>query len=204
MHMSRLLECPLILSGGDRIGDEVWDVAIHPVKKKVLGILSELETESGRELCFLPTGHLDHNDGRLIANVQAEELTTFSVDHSYGKDQIVPLESLPPVVVGPFGHAVSPAMMAAVLNAQLERAEHGASAPGKGVWFSELNDLPVFDASGEIGHFKDISITTDSFECKALILGSAQGGPFHVPFEALRNIPDDMTHIVIQERNVPF
>ncbi len=204
MNLSKLLKHPIVLRSDDKPAGDVWDVAIHPANHQVLGILSELEMQKGRALCFLPHGRLEQRDRVLVFNACAEELNEFSVNNTYGKDQAVSLENLPPVVVGPFGYTVSPSMMAAVLNAQLKGTDHGASAPGNGVWFSELIDLPVFDASGEIGHCKDIVLDADTFECKTLVLETAHHGPLHVPFKAVRNVPEDMTHIVIQESNAPF
>ena len=92
---------------------------------------------------------------------------------------LIDLTHLPHIVIGPFGNAISPSMLAALFNRRQGRdltalPEGGTSA----VWFSELRDLPIDFHISRAGRIEDVVLHTHSTEVSHIACQSTDGGSF--------------------------
>lgn len=114
------------------------------------------------------------------------------------EEETGPLETLPPLVVGPFGYTFSPMLMAAGMNASAQADPTGAPGPtaeaaprtrahGRLAGIERSTDWLGRDAFGPGGAMGPVTdVVVDGRRLTAAILEDGT----HVPFERLRRIAD--------------
>jgi uncharacterized protein YrrD len=115
------------------------------------------------------------------------------------------MEAMPPIVIGPFGNAVSPLMMAALARREMQDAPDEDPAQDHHVTdtltrFSEILKMEVFGRDGELGRLDDILIDADSLAITHLVIddGGILPGQLHVvPIDRFRHVAEGDTHIVL-------
>lgn len=150
-------------------------------------------------------------DGRLAVSASDAELAARR-DRAEPEDPAgaLDLAALPPVVVGPFGYTVAPAMAAAMANDRAGAAQDGGhrrpaiGAEGRAWhWFTALRDAPVFELTTELGRFRDVMIVPEDLGCRFLFTQGEDGGWHVFDFAVIRNVDPKGRAIIVERSETP-
>lgn len=140
-------------------------------------------------------------DNALHLNTTSEAIEAAPVLH---EETSHTLESMPPIVIGPFGNAISPLMMTALARAELsdpsedtQQDHHVTDTLDR---FSEIRKMEVFGKDGALGWLDDILFDQDTFRITHLVIddGRILAGQQHViPIDRFRHIAEGATHMVL-------
>lgn len=148
-------------------------------------------------------------DGKVMVDVGEDDLDRLRAEAGpeTAPEQPLDLTAMPPLVIGPFGNAVAPAMGAAVYNALTGRDRESRPALDKAHaewhWFETLHGLPVFDSTGELGALDDIFVDPATLTCKTLALRDTGGQLYSFPFSKIRMVSRGETSIVLELSSKP-
>ena len=148
-------------------------------------------------------------DGKVLADVGEDELDRLRAGpgREQTPEQPLDLTAMPPLVIGPFGNAVAPAMGAAVYNALTGRDRETRPALDEAHkdwhWYEALHGLPVFDSTGELGALDDIFIDPATLTCATLALRDTGGKLYSFPFGKIRMVSRGETSIVLELSSKP-
>jgi len=185
-----------------------------------------VDTEAGRVVYALvekgPPANLDHAlyahrkmrvvDGVLELDVTGEEISAahdrVGEEDAPGPAMPLDLTHMPPLVVGPFGYTVAPAMAGAVANAYAEKSRHEtrpeiSEGHEQWHWFANLRDLPVFSERGELGRLTDIIVNPDGLLCVTLMVTTDHGEIYALDFAKLRMVGRGETSVVLDLEKTP-
>ncbi|WP_170360300.1 PRC-barrel domain-containing protein [Ruegeria arenilitoris] len=199
MKLSDLINTPVVPAGADQAIGRVSDIAIRAGQTELEYVLVNLSLTGGNDPVAFSADTLELGASEVTCAISQQQ-----VDHlRQRKDDEDPLavdiEGLPPLVVGPFGNAIAPVVMGAVLNDALRKRPQPTPPGSNFRWFTKLQGNPVFDVTGELGRFKDIEFDPDTKTLRFLLI-DARPGILSFPFAELRNIPDD-EHYMVQSRS---
>lgn len=210
-RLSDLIGSPVRRLGGEEeIGSAVDFMIDIDQRTIVCALVDVLQTLHPAQTIFARERlSLDH--GTLHASASVEELEArrdSSVEQVTGLD----LAALPPVVVGPFGYTVAPAMAGAVLNAVMGRLKSNSGERPEVErqdrnwhWFTQLFDIPVFEVTTELGKVADIGMEPRGLTCTELVLKTEKGDERSLDFSAIRNIdPNGESLIVETSPDTPY
>lgn len=202
MRLSDLLNTPLIASESkDPIG-HVSDVAIRPGQSALEYVLINLSTAGGFDPVAFSADLLHVGSDKLECVYTQDQINNHRQREAAKSNLPVNIEGLPPLVVGPFGDAIAPAVMGAVVNDAFVQRPKPEPPGGDYRWFTGLQGSPAFDATGELGVFHDVEFDPDSKALRFIVI-DRQTDVARVHFEDLRNIPDNETHIVLSRSSDP-
>ncbi len=142
----------------------------------------------------------------LIADILADDRTvTLDADEAkirsaprWQDDNSALTDALPPIVVGPFGNTISPAMMAAMIQ-QPEHAE-GDIMTDSLDQFTKLDGMDVFGNDGELGRVIDLLLSPKTRAITHMVVDNGKvlaGRQLIVPIEKLRHQAAQNTHLVL-------
>ncbi|MEL7261056.1 MAG: PRC-barrel domain-containing protein [Pseudomonadota bacterium] len=108
----------------------------------------------------------------------------------------------PPIIIGPFGNALSLPLVGAQLTAARGPSETGDSAAPRLTQAlssaTEFLSQPVFARDGELGTVEDVWVDCDAWSVHALDVSTDDPSkPVRVPYSALRHRGSAAGHIVI-------
>lgn len=141
---------------------------------------------------------VDVSDAQIAARREMES----DVDHAQ-----IDLTQAPPVVVGPFGYTLAPAMAGALFNARANR--HRETRPDIDKkkegwhWYENLHGLPVFDGAGELGELDDVIVNSQSLACVSLTTRNSKGEFASFPFKSIRMVSRGENSIVLELNKEP-
>jgi hypothetical protein len=210
-----------LLSLSDRIGMQ----AVRQGTEDVLGTCTDIliDVENGRLVCALfELGHthgcaqamfapekFEAGDDAVILAVGDEEIAV-QTKHQAATGPRLDTGSLPPVVVGPFGYTIAPAMASALLNAVLGRRSAKPLAQpdldkkwSTWHWFTNLQSLPVFDVARSLGKLADIHVDRKTWTCQQLETVGERQDRYMLPFAKLRNVDLEETSIIMEMSETP-
>lgn len=170
---------------------------------------------SDRSLSYLviDTGSWFETDTVLVSSALISSVSTddrvIRLDTDEGSIRSAPvwqegqsslLDAMPPVIVGPFGNTIAPAMLAAIA-----RREQGDTARGQALTrdlesFSSMARTEAFGTDGEIGRAIDFLVSPETRDITHVIIDNGKvvaGRQLVVPIEKLRYQADQETHLVL-------
>ncbi|NOC91896.1 PRC-barrel domain-containing protein [Ruegeria sp. HKCCD6604] len=203
MKLSSLINTPVVPAGTDHAIGRISDIAIRAGQTELEYVLVNLSVAGGNDPVAFTADTLELGASEVVCALSQHQVNHLR-QREGGEDPLaVDIEGLPPLVVGPFGNAIAPVVMGAVLNDAL-RQRPQPTPPGSNFrWFTKLQGNPVFDVTGELGRFKEIEFDPDTKALRFLLI---DGRPdiLSVPFAELRNIPDDEHYMVLSRSSDPL
>ncbi|WP_425079908.1 PRC-barrel domain-containing protein [Ruegeria denitrificans] len=203
MKLSSLINTPVVPAGTDHAIGRISDIAIRAGQTELEYVLVNLSVAGGNDPVALTADTLELGASEVVCALSQHQVNHLR-QREGGEDPLaVDIEGLPPLVVGPFGNAIAPVVLGAVLNDAL-RQRPQPTPPGSNFrWFTKLQGNPVFDVTGELGRFKEIEFDPDTKALRFLLI---DGRPdiLSVPFAELRNIPDDEHYMVLSRSSDPL
>lgn len=207
MRLNRTIGLNVLRKGtSDNLG-ELVDLLIDVSTGKVVYALVSPGTVSADVL--LSRARLSESGGKLEADVSDEDLERFRVGSGEEVEPGGPLDlaTMPPMVVGPFGNVIAPAMGAALFNALAGRDRRERprldEAHATWHWFEALHGLSVFDATEDLGVLDDIVANPETLTCEALELRDSGGQLYNFPFDSIRMVSRGETSIVLELSKTP-
>ncbi len=203
MKLSDLINTPVVSAGTDHAIGRVSDIAIRAGQTELEYVLVNLSMTGGNDPVAFTADTLDLGASEIECAFSQQQLDHLHQRKNDEDPLAVAIEGLPPLVIGPFGNAIAPVVMGAVLNDAL-RQRPQPTPPGSNFrWFTKLQGNPVFDSTGELGRFKDIEFDPDTKALRFLLI---DGRPdiLSFPFAELRNIPDDEHYMVLSRSSDPL
>lgn len=171
-----------------------------------------LDTKDGTEaaLRLLVSSRLSVRDDDLLADLDDDSLpaSVKPVVATTGEnEQPIDLRNWPPLVVGPFGYTLAPALAGAIFNTASLRGDqekpHIDKARASWHWFENLTRLPVFDTGGELGTVEDLTFDTATFTCNDLMTRDAKGDGAAYPVSAIRRVTKDADAVIVELSDPP-
>lgn len=203
MKLSSLINTPVVPAGTDHAIGRISDIAIRAGQTELEYVLVNLSVAGGNDPVAFTADTLELGASEVVCALSQHQVNHLR-QREGGEDPLaVDIEGLPPLVVGPFGNAIAPVVLGAVLNDAL-RQRPQPTPPGSNFrWFTKLQGNPVFDVTGELGRFKEIEFDPDTKALRFLLI---DGRPdiLSVPFAELRNIPDDEHYMVLSRSSDPL
>ncbi|NOD84730.1 PRC-barrel domain-containing protein [Ruegeria sp. HKCCD6119] len=203
MKLSDLINKPVVPAGTDHAIGRVSDIAISAGQTELEYVLVNLSVAGGNDPVAFTADTLELGASVIECAFSHQQLHHLRQRKEDEDPLAVDIKGLPPLVVGPFGNAIAPVVMGAVLNDAL-RQRPQPTPPGSNFrWFTKLRGNPVFDATGELGKLKDIEFDPDTKVLRFLLI---DGRPdiLSFPFAELRNIPDDEHYMVLSTSSDPL
>ncbi|WP_171230038.1 PRC-barrel domain-containing protein [Ruegeria sp. HKCCA4008] len=203
MKLSDLINTPVVPAGTDHAIGRVSDIAIRAGQTELEYVLVNLSVAGGNDPVAFTADTLELGASEVVCALSQHQVNHLR-QREGGEDPLaVDIKGLPPLVVGPFGNAIAPVVMGAILNHAL-RQRPQPTPPGSNFrWFAKLQGNPVFDATGELGRFMDIELDPNTKALRFLLI---DGRPdiLSFPFAELRNIPDDEHYMVLSRSSDPL
>lgn len=110
------------------------------------------------------------------------------------------VDSMPPILIGPFGSTISPMMIAAIAE-ESETPQQSAQPLIKGLHsFTSFVGMDVFGTDGDLGKVTDILFEDAGLRLTHLVIENATeavGDERIIPLEKLRYMADQDTHLVL-------
>ncbi|MGR3512016.1 MAG: hypothetical protein ACU0GG_04575 [Paracoccaceae bacterium] len=199
--VTRLLE-------GDEIG-VCSDILLDARDRRVVCLLLSLGRTRAPTQAVIAADRFDFREQNLVIDVSDAELDAQSEHQTQDNPPIDP-QSVPPVLVGPFGFTLSPAMATALINATLARFS-AATLPPPDIdkeqegwhWFGNLKGLPAFEGTEQLGEITDVVADLATLTCCELLLFNKSKATRAVPFDKIRNVDGKETHLIVERRAVP-
>ena len=204
MHTTELVGMSVVHANGKDIAGEVVDVAVQPGKATIPFVLVETNPAGGSAPVLVAGDALRCVDGKLYSVLPKAQFVAEADGDEPSLGHLVDETAMPPIIVGPLGNTIAPALMAALFNARRQNAPRPDLPDAEAAWVSEIADQPVFDASGELGRLVDFEIDPDSMVCQEFIIRRPDGARIKLPFSAIRNVPDKASHVVVSGEKGPF
>jgi sporulation protein YlmC with PRC-barrel domain len=205
MKARQLIGQSLYHAETDTDAGQVVDLAIEPGGKPVLHLLADIAAPEGLTPVLFTGGLIRVENGRLCLDLSEGEL---SERVATAREDAPPphpdASALPPLLIGPFGHSIAPAMMAALISERAMPSPRPDLPRDAAVWLSHMEGQPVFDMSGELGTFEDVEIDTARFICTDIAIQQPDKSRRTLPFEAMRPLPEHETHIVVKGEDGPL
>ncbi|MEL6644876.1 MAG: hypothetical protein AAFQ79_13160 [Pseudomonadota bacterium] len=183
------------------------DVVIDTATGEVPYLLLDITGENGPIQVMVRPEAVILSDQSIVLDVEADTMDAALKKSAPAEAQPVDLTALPPLLVGPFGNTIAPAMFGAVYNATAGRnrtarptidARHASWH-----WFEDLQDRPVFDETGQIGTLITISVDKALLRCTDLTVKTERDGDLTLSFDTLRNVSRTEHHLVLQRTDPP-
>ncbi|WP_224825071.1 PRC-barrel domain-containing protein [Cognatishimia sp. MH4019] len=138
-------------------------------------------------------------DRSIELDITAAQLEAAPV---WKEDDTIFLDAMPPVVVGPFGNTISPAMMAALIRQR--RQEQDSSVAEELIddldQFTTIQGTDVFGTDGELGNLVDFLMTPEERKITHMVIDNGNvlpGRQLVIPLEKLRHKAAQDTHLVL-------
>ena len=148
-------------------------------------------------------------DGDWHVDLTREELEAAPTSEERGGGHVFDVASLPPVLTGPFGNTISPALIYAGLLSEAEEerppedphAERPMEAPAMREIrsleaFADWHGAPVFGPDGEVGPLSDMLFEPVAQAIVALVAMTTEG-PKPIPLGQLRRRAAAGGHLVV-------
>lgn len=185
--------------GKDRF--PITDVFLSIQDRRIAYILVDTGSWLEANTVLIKTDHISGfsvDDKSVDLSLSPHQLETAPV---LDEDPSLPLAHLPPLFVGPFGHTVSPLMVASALAPEATPSEdHRArSIENRFDRFHSFQGMDVFGKDGQLGQIGDVLISPVGFRIMALMVETGTFLTGHralVPIEKLRHMADQDTHLV--------
>lgn len=207
MRLSRLLELDVTRTGDAKPLGRVDDALIAVGEGRVVYVLASPGVREAP--LVLSADRLTVSEEGIEARADDAELRALRAGPAPGTRPDAPLDltGMPPLVIGPFGNTIAPAMGAALVNATAARDRNVRPALDRAhadwYWYDTLGGLAVFGESGEIGMLEDIVVDPDGLICRSLSVRDGAGDLYNLPFDAIRHVSKGETHIVVQTSPKP-
>lgn len=215
MKASQLVGTSLVHDGTVQSAGTITDIAVEPGRDTIPHILVDVASDTGGVTPVLFAGSVVRlRDGALRMTLTEAELASrleeaeaqrrADAEEDGGEGAGLDPRMMPPVVVGPFGYTIAPALMASLLSARLEKTERPDLPRNAAAWVSQISGQPAFDASGELGTLEDFEIDAERMVCVGCFVREPAGTLLAMPFSALRPLPDKGTHVLVQGGKGPL
>lgn len=183
------------------------DVLIDTSNGDVVYALLEITGDSGPVQALVRPSAVVASDEALVLNVEADALAAVTEKGAPPEAQPIDLTTLPPLLVGPFGNTVAPALFGALYNATAGRNRVARPAlderHASWHWFEDLQDRTVFDETGKIGTLVTFGVDPASYRCVDLTLKDDLGEHLTLPFQTLRNVSRTEHHLILDRTDPP-
>ncbi|NOD31822.1 PRC-barrel domain-containing protein [Ruegeria atlantica] len=203
MKLSTLINTPVVPAGTDHAIGRISDIAIRAGQTELEYVLVNLSVAGGNDPVAFTADTLKLGASEVVCALSHHQVNHLR-QREGGEDPLaVDIKGLPPLVVGPFGNAIAPVVMGAILNDALRQRPQPRPPGSNFRWFAKLQGNPVFDATGELGRFMDIELDPNTKVLRFLLI---DGRPdiLSFPFAELRNIPDDEHYMVLSRPSDPL
>ncbi|NOE28313.1 MULTISPECIES: PRC-barrel domain-containing protein [unclassified Ruegeria] len=203
MKLSDLINTPVVPAGTDHAIGRVSDIAIRAGQTELEYVLVNLSVAGGNDPVAFTADTLELGASEVVCALSQHQVNHLRQREGGEVPLAVDIKGLPPLVVGPFGNAIAPVVMGAVLNDALGQRPQPTPPASNFRWFTKLQGNPAFDSTGELGRFKDIEFDPDTKALRFLLI---DGRPdiLSFPFAELRNIPDDEHYMVLSRSSDPL
>lgn len=183
------------------------DILMDAASGKVRYFLLDITGESGPVPVLVRPEAVIPSDQALVLRVGADALDKVLRKGAPAEAQPIDLTTLPPLLVGPFGSTIAPAMFGAIYNATAGRNRTARPTIHERHtswhWFEDLQDRPVFDETGRIGTLITIGMDEAARCCTSLTVQTERDGDLTLPFDTLRNVSRTEHHLVLQRTDPP-
>lgn len=178
---------------------------------RLVSVLLDLSAEHRHAQALFAPERFAFEGDELVTTASEAELE-MQLRNQHPEEPGLDATAMPPVVVGPFGYTVAPAMATALVNSVLGR-QMAQSRPQPDLdkhnetwhWFTKLQGLPVFDVTRMIGELTDIVVDGVPLCCRELWVGEKPGEARALPFSRIRNVDNDETSIIVElSSNPPY
>lgn len=177
---------------------------------RVVGLLLELDRPGGLMQAIVAPHRFAMDEQVLMVDVSDAELDAQGANQDPSAAPVVDPAPMPPIFVGPFGFTISPAMATALVNSTMARWTRPMWEPPTidqqekaWHWFSNLNGLPVFEGTRELGEMSDVTVDEDMTTCRELLVFDKPKGTRGLPFAAIRNVDRRESHVIVERREKP-
>lgn len=183
------------------------DALIDVAEGHVAYFLLEVSGDAGPVPALIAPKHVIWSDQALVLDISEADLATATEKGAPPEAQPVDLTALPPLLIGPFGNTVAPAMFGALYNSIAGRnrtprpnvdAQHAAWH-----WFEDLQGRPVFDERGDVGSLRSLTLDAQGRQCTHLVVAPKQGEDLTIPFSALRNVSRTEQNLILDRTDPP-
>ncbi len=204
VSVTSLIDRPIAHAQTDDITGHITDVVLAADLSHLAFLLVAVETQAGRApLLFSPTMVFE-DDGVLKTSAHPDDILA-RVEASLARtDVAVNPADLPSVLIGPFGNAVSPSLLAALFNnrSNTDRPELPDSR-GKAIWFLHLRGTPVWAHLAHIGAIHDFELDEDLAAVGEIILRNDAGKEIRLPPSQLESHLSAEGKIVVTYSETP-
>ncbi|MEY1556373.1 hypothetical protein AB3Y40_12140 [Yoonia sp. R2331] len=174
MKVSELIDQPVGHAHDPALKGEIKDVMFDLPVTQVQMFLIEMMGKEGSAPLLVTADSVDLAEGAIKLRGDPDEMRQKLQDIVARTAPLIDLTTLPNVVVGPFGNAISPSMMAALFNRRqgrdLTALPNGDPAA---VWFSELSDLPVDCHVSRVARITDVLLEGHGSGVRQIVCGGA-------------------------------
>ncbi|MEL6646194.1 MAG: PRC-barrel domain-containing protein [Pseudomonadota bacterium] len=200
MKVTELIGTALYHSANESQIGTCVDVLIDIAEGKIACLLVDVGGVGNHRPVLFMRDRIDHRDGKLMADISRDELEAQRDEPAFsGPLDIAPL---PPVLIGPFGNAVSPALAAALFNAgsEVDKTRRPAidDEHAKWHWFGRLDDLQMVCDGERLGALENIGINFETLTCTHVMISDGLGHIATEPFEIIQDIPQAEDRIVVK------
>ncbi|MCE8006133.1 PRC-barrel domain-containing protein [Aestuariivita sp.] len=144
----------------------------------------------------------------LISDVSTDARTlTLDTDESqiraapeWHEEHASLLSAMPPIVVGPFGNTISPAMMVAIASASMESEPADTTLTQTLEHYGKIKGMDVFGSDNQLGTLVDLLVDFETRKITHLVIDNGKvlaGRQLLVPIEKLRYQAEQGTHLVL-------
>ncbi|EEX10203.1 hypothetical protein SL1157_2257 [Ruegeria lacuscaerulensis ITI-1157] len=203
MKLSDIITTPVVPTGTEDPIGRVADVAVRAGQAHLDFVLVNMSVTGGYDPVVFSADTLELGVGQVTCAYSQEQIEQLRHRKTEESHLPVGIEGLPPLVVGPFGNAIAPVVMGAVLNDALHDRPKPIPSERDCRWFTELQGNPAFDATGELGTLLDVEIDPTSKALRFLLIDRGSD-TLSIPFAELRNIPDGEHYVVLSRSSDPL
>lgn len=203
MKLTNLIDTQILRSGTDAPIGRCVDMILQTREAQVDYVLSD----NGRNRALIARSCLSIRSSALVAGISQDRFDALdaegAADDAGERPVLLDPMAMPPVLVGPFGNTVAPAMAASLAQSEFTAARDVArpaidEKDAHWHWLGKIIGLPVFDTSREIGVLDDILIDPDTLMCRDLEVMSLSGTKRRLPFARLSHVSRQGDSIILR------